>query len=155
MNEKKILLTADGLKKYQDELEMLKTEKRKEVSERLKEAISFGDLSENAEYDAAKNLQAEVEERIFKLEQMLKNYELIQEEKSEQVKIGSKVIIFDEEFEEELEYTIVGATEAAPFEGKISNESPVGSALLEKSVGDMVEVEAPDGVINYKILKIK
>lgn len=154
MSEKKILLTEDGLKKYQDELEQLKTVKRKEVAERLKEAIGFGDLSENAEYDEAKNLQAQVEERIFKLEQMLKNYEIIEDNTGEHVNIGSKVTIFDEEFQEEVIYTIVGAAEAAPFEGKISNESPVGAALLNAAVGDRVEVEVPDGIAYYKVLAI-
>lgn len=154
MSDKKILLTAEGLKKYQEELETLKTVKRKEVAERLKEAIGFGDLSENAEYDEAKNLQAQVEERIFKLEQMLKNYEIIEDNTGEHINIGSKVKIFDEKYKEELEYVIVGPAEASPFEGRISNESPVGAALINAKVGDRISVEVPTGIMHYKVLAI-
>ena len=153
---KEILLTAEGLKNMEAQLEFLKTEKRKEVAEKIKEALSFGDLSENAEYDAAKNEQAEVEEKITKLENILKNATVIDDENADSsvVSIGSKVKILDMEFEDELVYTIVGSTEANPAEFKISNESPVGSALLGKKVGDEVSVDAPQGVISVKILDI-
>lgn len=153
---KEILLTAEGLKNMEAQLEFLKTEKRKEVAEKIKEALSFGDLSENAEYDAAKNEQAEVEEKITKLENILKNATVIDDENADLsvVSIGSKVKILDMEFEDELVYTIVGSTEANPAEYKISNESPVGSALIGKKVGDEVSVDAPQGVITIKILEI-
>lgn len=153
---KEILLTAEGLKNIEDQLEYLKTEKRKEVAEKIKEALSFGDLSENAEYDAAKNEQAEVEEKITKLENILKNATLIDEdaEATGIVSIGSKVKLYDKEFDEEITYTIVGSTEANPAECKISNESPVGKALLGKQAGDEVEVDAPQGTISLKILEI-
>ena len=156
MAEKKTLLTYTGLKQLEDELENLKVVKRKEVAEKIKEALSFGDLSENAEYDAAKNEQAEVEEKITKLENILKNATVIDDENADSsvVSIGSKVKILDMEFEDELVYTIVGSTEANPAEFKISNESPVGSALLGKKVGDEVSVDAPQGVISVKILDI-
>ena len=153
---KEILLTAEGLKNIEDQLEYLKTEKRKEVAEKIKEALSFGDLSENAEYDAAKNEQAEVEEKITKLENILKNATLIDEdaEATGIVSIGSKVKLYDKEFDEEITYTIVGSTEANPAEYKISNESPVGRALLGKQAGDEVEVDAPQGTISLKVLEI-
>ncbi len=153
---KEILLTAEGLKNIEEQLEYLKTEKRKEVAEKIKEALSFGDLSENAEYDAAKNEQAEVEEKITKLENILKNATLIDEdmEATGIVSIGSKVKLYDKEFDEEITYTIVGSTEANPAEYKISNESPVGRALLGKQAGDEVEVDAPQGTVSLKILEI-
>lgn len=153
---KEILLTAEGLKNMEDQLEYLKTEKRKEVAEKIKEALSFGDLSENAEYDAAKNEQAEVEEKITKIENILKNATVISDEDagSGMVSIGSKVKLFDKDFEEEITYTIVGSTEANPAEYKISNESPVGKALLGKKEGDEIVVEAPQGTIEFKILEI-
>lgn len=153
---KEVLLTKDGLKQLEAELDYLKSEKRLEVAQKIKEALSFGDLSENSEYDAAKNEQAQVEEKIVKLENMLKNVKVISDEESgsDSVTIGCKVTVYDMEFDEELEYTIVGSTEANPVNFKISNESPVGKALLGKSEGDTVEVEAPQGSLSFKILKI-
>ncbi len=153
---KEVLLTKEGLKQLEAELDYLKSEKRLEVAQKIKEALSFGDLSENSEYDAAKNEQAQVEEKIVKLENMLKNVKVISDEESgsDSVTIGCKVTVYDMEFDEELEYTIVGSTEANPVNFKISNESPVGKALLGKSEGDTVEVEAPQGSLSFKILKI-
>ncbi len=153
---KEVLLTKEGLKQLEAELDYLKSEKRLEVAQKIKEALSFGDLSENSEYDAAKNEQAQVEEKIVKLENMLKNVKVISDEESgsDSVTIGCKVTVYDIEFDEELEYTIVGSTEANPVNFKISNESPVGKALLGKSEGDTVEVEAPQGSLSFKILKI-
>lgn len=156
MAEKEIILTREGLKKLEEELETLKTVKRKEVSERIKIAIGFGDLSENAEYDEAKNEQAQVEERIYKIEQMLAKAQIIDDENIDlsKVHVGSKVKILDLSENEEEEYIIVGSTEADPFESKISNDSPVGMALLGHVVGDIVDVSVPDGVVQYKILNI-
>ena len=153
---KEVLLTKEGLQQLQAELDYLKSEKRLEVAQKIKEALSFGDLSENSEYDAAKNEQAQVEEKIVKLENMLKNVKVISEEESnsDTVTIGCKVTVYDIEFDEELEYTIVGSTEANPVQFKISNESPVGKGLLGKKEGDTVEIEAPQGNISFKILKI-
>lgn len=158
MEEKKeILLTQEGYQKIEDELEQLKTVRRKEVAERIKVAISFGDISENAEYDEAKNEQAQVEERIIKLENMVRKAVIIDESKIDLnvVTIGSIVRVNDVEFEEEVEYTIVGSAEADPYDGKISNESPVGRALLGKSAGDVVDVQVPDGVAKFEILEIR
>ncbi|WDV45500.1 transcription elongation factor GreA [Clostridiaceae bacterium M8S5] len=156
MAEKQVILTIEGLKKVEDELDYLKTKKRKEVSERIKTALAFGDISENSEYDEAKNEQAQVEERIFKLENMLANAEVIDDNQIsvEVVGVGSKVLVKDMEFDEEIEYTIVGSAEADPYDAKISNESPVGEALIGRRKGDSVEVQVPDGVIEYKILDI-
>ncbi len=156
MAEKDVFLTAEGLKRLEQELDELKTVKRREVAERIKQALAFGDLSENSEYDEAKNEQAQLEERIAKLEMILRNAKLIDDENlsTDVVSIGSKVIVNDLEYDEEMEYTIVGSAEANPFEGKISNESPVGSALLGKKTGDIVEVHVPDGIIKYKIVSI-
>lgn len=156
-NSKEIILTQEGFDKLEDELELLKTTRRKEVAERLKEAISFGDLSENAEYDEAKKEQAALEERIMVLENMIRNAVIIDENSVDLniVTIGSIVKIFDEEFGEEVEYTIVGSAEADPYEFKISNESPVGRALLNRKVGDKVEVNVPDGIITLEVLEIK
>ncbi len=157
MVDKEVVLTANGLKKIEDELEMLKTVRRKEVAERIKQAIAFGDISENSEYDEAKNEQAQVEERILKLEGMLKKARVIDEDdiSIDVVSIGSTVTVLDVEFQEEVEYTIVGSAEADPYDLKISNESPVGRSLLGKKVGDVVEVQIPDGATQYKILSIK
>ena len=157
MVEKQELLTQDGYNKLEEELEYLKTVKRKEVAERLKVAISFGDLSENAEYDEAKNEQAQVEERIVKLENMLRKAVIIDESQidSDTVTVGCTVKVYDTDFEEEVEYTIVGSAEADPFEGKISNESPVGKALLGARVGEVVEVQVPDGANKFKVLDIR
>jgi len=153
---KEVLLTKEGLNQLQAELDYLKSEKRLEVAQKIKEALSFGDLSENSEYDAAKNEQAQVEEKIVKLENMLKNVKVISEDEagSDEVSIGCKVTVYDIEFDEELEYSIVGSTEANPVLFKISNESPVGKGLLGKKVGDTVEIEAPQGSLSFKILKI-
>ena len=157
MEEKKeILLTQEGYQKLEDELEILKTVRR-EVADRIKVAISFGDISENAEYDEAKNEQAQVEERIIKLESMIRRAVIIDESKidSNVVTIGSIVKVNDMDFEEEVEYTIVGSAEADPYEGKISNESPVGKALLGRTIGDVVDVQVPDGVAKFEILEIR
>ena len=156
MSEKKTMLTYDGLKKLEAELQELKVVRRREVAQLIKEARSQGDLSENAEYDAAKEEQAAVEARIVQLEKMLRNAEVIDEDSlgAEIISIGSKVKVFDIEFDEQVEYLIVGSTEADPLEGRISNESPLGLALLGKGRGDLVSVEAPDGIIEYRILEI-
>ena len=152
-----ILLTQEGYDKLEEEVEFLKTVRRKEVAERIKVAISFGDLSENAEYDEAKNEQAQVEERIMKLENMIRKAVIIDESQIDVnvVTIGSIVKVNDVEFDEEVEYTIVGSAEADPYDGKISNESPVGKALLGRTIGDVVEVQVPDGVAKFEILEIK
>ena len=157
MAEQKMILTKDGLKKLQDELENLKCVRRIEVAERIKQAIAFGDISENSEYDDAKNEQAFIEGRIQELEQKLRNVEVISEEKKPKnvVTMGCKVVIRDMEFEEDMEYTLVGTAEADPEAMRISNESPVGAAILGQKVGKIVEVQAPAGTIKYKILKIK
>jgi len=154
---KKIVLTGEGLKNLEDELENLKVVRRKEVAAKIKEARGQGDLSENAEYDAAKEEQAEIEARIITIEKMLRNAEIIDEEEisTGKVNIGNKVKLYDEEFEEEIEYTIVGSAEADPSLGKISNESPLGMSLLGHSIGDNVDVDAPDGVLKFKILDIQ
>ncbi|HHV46019.1 MAG TPA: transcription elongation factor GreA [Tissierellia bacterium] len=156
MADRDIFLTSEGLKRLENELDELKTVRRKEIAERIKQALAFGDISENSEYDEAKNEQAQLEERIAKLEAVLRNAKLIDDEEisTDVVSIGSKVVVNDLEYDEEMEYTIVGSAEANPFEGKISNESPVGSALLGKKKGDIVEVQVPDGVIKYKIITI-
>jgi transcription elongation factor GreA len=156
MPEKKTMLTYEGLKKLEAELQDLKVVRRREVAQMIKEARSQGDLSENAEYDAAKEEQANVEARIVQLEKMLRSAELIDEEilGGEVVSIGSKVKIFDMEYDEEVEYLIVGSTEADPVQGRISNESPLGTALIGRSLNDTVLVEAPDGPIKYRILNI-
>ena len=153
----KILLTQEGYNKLEEEVEFLKTVRRKEVAERIKVAISFGDLSENAEYDEAKNEQAQVEERIMKLENMIRKAVIIDESQIDLnvVTIGSIVKVNDVEFDEEVEYTIVGSAEADPYDGKISNESPVGRALLGKTVGDEVDVQVPDGIAKFKIIEIR
>ena len=151
-----ILLTQEGYDKIVAELEDLVAVRRKEISERLKEAISYGDLSENAEYDAAKNEQAELEERILKLENMIRKATIINEEEmsSDRVRVGLTVKVLDVEENEEMEFTIVGSTEADPFEGKISNESEVGKNLLGKQKGDTVQIVVPDGLLTYKVLDI-
>jgi len=156
MSEKKTMLTYDGLKKLEAELQELKVVRRREVAQLIKEARSQGDLSENAEYDAAKEEQAAVEARIVQLEKMLRNAEVIDEESlgGEVVSIGSKVKVFDIEYEEEVEYLIVGSTEADPTLGRISNESPLGLALIGRGLNEVVSVEAPDGPIEYRILEI-
>ncbi len=153
---KEVIVTDEGLKKLEQELEELKTIKRKEVAEKIKVARSFGDLSENSEYDEAKNEQAKIEARIVEIEAMLKNVEIISSIKgaAKTVMVGVKVKVYDEEFDEECEYLVVGSTEADPRQNKISDESPVGKALLGHKVGDEVIVEAPAGEIKLKILGI-
>ena len=151
-----ILLTQEGYDKIVAEHEELVSVRRKEVSERLKEAISYGDLSENSEYDSAKNEQAELEERILKLENMIRKAKIIneQEMRADQVSVGLKVTVQDIDSGEEMSFTIVGSTEADPFNGKMSNESEVGKHRLGKKKGDTVEIVVPDGIINYKIVDI-
>lgn len=153
--EKKIILTYEGLQNLEQELQELKVVRRKEVAGKIKEARGQGDLSENAEYDAAKEEQAEIEARIVTLENMLRNAEVINSKNDTgTVSIGNTIKIYDQEFDEEMEYTLVGSAEADPSNGKISNESPIGLALLGHSIGDIVEFEAPDGVMKFKILEI-
>ncbi|MFY9214617.1 MAG: transcription elongation factor GreA [Tissierellaceae bacterium] len=156
MAEKQVFLTAEGLVKIEEELNELKSVKRKEIAERIKVALNFGDISENSEYDQAKNEQAQLEERIAKLENMLRNAKIIDEDQitTDKVSVGSKVVVKDLEFDEEMEYVIVGSAEADPYEGRISNESPLGSALLGYKIGEIVEVNVPDGVIKYEIVNI-
>ncbi len=156
MTEREIFLTAEGLKKIEDEYEELRTIRRKEVADRIKQALAFGDISENSEYDEAKNEQARLEERIAKLERMLRNARVIDDEdiSAEVVSIGSRVTVKDIEYNEEIQYTIVGSAEADPYEEKISNESPVGMALIGRKAGDIVDVQVPDGVIKYEIVSI-
>ena len=156
MEEKKNILTREGLKRYEDELHELKVIRRKEVAQKIKEAREQGDLSENAEYDAAKDEQRDIEARIEDLEKILKNVEVVDEEDvtADHIMIGSKVRIYDIEFDEELSYKIVGSTEANSIKGKISNESPVGRALLGAVVGDTVTVHTPAGESAYKVLMI-
>jgi transcription elongation factor GreA len=153
---KEFVLTKEGLAELENELEQLKTVTRKEVSEKIKQALSFGDLSENSEYDEAKNEQAEVEARINQIEYMLKYAHVIDEGdiKSDVVSPGSKVKLLDVEFDEELEYTIVGSAEADPAKNKLSYESPVGAAVLNHSVGEVVQANTPGGVAEFKILEI-
>ncbi len=157
MSEKKTVLTYEGLKKLEEELQHLKTVRRKEVAEKIKEARGQGDLSENAEYDFAKEEQAEIEARIVVLEKMLRNAEVIDEEDLDKgvVNVGNTVKMFDHEYQEEVVYTIVGSAEADPVKGKISNESPLGIALIGHSAGETIKVEAPDGILSYDILEIK
>lgn len=153
---KTIKITEDGLTKLKDELENLKTQGRAEIAEKIKVARGYGDLSENSEYDEAKNEQAKIEARIVELENMLKNVEIIEDVKgsAKTVVIGVKVKALDMEFNEECEYRVVGSTEANPLEGKISDESPLGKALLGKKIGDEVIVDAPAGELKFKILEI-
>lgn len=153
---KQIVVTSEGLRKLEEELEQLKTVKRKEIAEKIKQALSFGDLSENSEYDEAKNEQAMVEARILSLEEMLKNVKVLDEEdiSTDMVSMGCRIKVLDVEFDEEITYTVVGSTEADPNQFKISDESPVGKALLGARVGETVEVEVPAGTISLKILEI-
>lgn len=157
MAEKKNILTYAGLKQYEDELQNLKVFKRKEVAQKIKEAREQGDLSENAEYDAAKDEQREIELRIEELEKLLKNAEVVVEEEIDldKINVGCKVKVYDVDEDEEMEFYIVGSTEANSLQNKISNESPVGHALIGKKVGDVVEVETQAGIIQYKVLDIK
>ena len=157
VQNKKHILTYEGLKKYEDELHELKVVKRQEVAQKIKEAREQGDLSENAEYDAAKDEQRDIEARIEELEKILKNVEVVVEDEVDldKINIGCKVILHDMEFDEDLEYKIVGSTEANSLKGKISNESPVGKALLGRKVGEIVTVETFAGSSQYKVLEIQ
>ena len=154
---KKNIMTYEGIKKLEEELEYLKTVRRKEITEKIKVALGYGALSENSEYDEAKNDQAFNEGRIIQLENMLKNAVVVDESEipTDKVSVGSIVKVMDYEFDEEVEYAIVGSAEADPMNFKISNESPVGSALLGKKVGDVVEVTVPSGVSKFEILEIR
>ena len=157
MEEKKNLLTYAGLKKLEEELHDLKVVKRKEVAEKIKEAREQGDLSENAEYDAAKDEQRDIEARIEEIEKILKNAEVVVEDEVnlDKISIGCVVKVYDVEFEEEMEFKLVGSTEANSLQNKISNESPVGHALLGKGVGETVDVETQAGPIQYKVVNIQ
>lgn len=157
MAEKKNILTYAGLKQYEDELQNLKVFRRKEVAQKIKEAREQGDLSENAEYDAAKDEQRDIELRIEELEKLLKNAEVVVEDEIDldKINIGCKVKVHEIDFDEEMEFRIVGSTEANSLQNKISNESPVGKALIGKKVGDVVDVETQVGVIQYKVLEIQ
>ncbi len=153
---KKVILTEEGLKKLEDELSYLKNVKRAEIAQELKEARAQGDLSENAEYDAAKDAQRVAEERIAEIEALLKNVEVVDssEVDSERVSIGCRVKLRDMEYKEDLEFQIVGSTEASSLQGKMSNESPVGRAIMGKKKGETVKVETKAGKIKYKILEV-
>ena len=157
MEEKEVLLTQEGYEKLEKELEYLKTEKRSEISERIKVALGFGDLSENSEYDEAKNAQASNEIKIAELENKLRYAKIIDESEidTKTVQVGNKVKVLDMEFDEEVEYTIVGSTEVDLSQNRISNESPIGSALLGAKKNQVVEAQTPGGVVKFKILAIK
>lgn len=157
MADKKNILTYEGLKRYEDERQNLKVVKRKEVAQKIKEAREQGDLSENAEYDAAKDEQRDIELRIEELEKLLKNAEVVVEDEIDldKINIGCKVKVYDVDEDEEMEFKIVGSTEANSLQNKISNESPVGQALMGKKAGDVVDVETQAGVIQYKVLEIQ
>ncbi len=157
MEQQEVILTQEGYNKLEEELNYLKTEKRTEIAERIKIARGFGDLSENSEYDEAKSAQAENEEKIVELETKIRNAKVIdaKEIDTKIVQIGNTVKLLDVEFNDEIEYTIVGSTEVNLEEKKISNESPIGKALLGRKKGETVDVNAPDGVVQFKILAIK
>jgi transcription elongation factor GreA len=157
MSDKEVLLTPDGLKKLEEELENLKSVKRREVAERIKIAIGYGDISENSEYEDAKNEQAFIEGRVITLEKMLRNARIINNDEIDvsTVSIGSTVIVKDLEFGDTMQYLIVGTAESDPLQNKISNESPVGKAIIGKKKGTTVEVNVPAGIIKYKIVDIK
>ena len=155
-NGKEVILTYEGLKKLENELDHFRGERRREVAERMKQAKSFGDISENSEYDEARLEQAQIEQRIAQLEGILKNARIIDEDEvsTEKVSIGCKVKIVDVDYDEEIEFQIVGSTEANPNENKISDESPVGSALIGKTINAVVKVQVPNGVASFRILEI-
>ena len=157
MEEKKNILTYEGLRKYEDELHDLKVVKRKEVAQKIKEAREQGDLSENAEYDAARDEQRDIEARIEEIEKILKNAEIVVEDEVDldKISVGCKVKVYDCEFDEEIEFKIVGSSEANSLQGKISNESPVGKALIGAHKGETVDVEMPSGIMQYKVLEIQ
>lgn len=156
MAEKKNLMTYEGLKKLEEELQNLKVVRRKEVSQKIKEAREQGDLSENAEYDAAKDEQRDIEARIEEIEKILKNAEVVDDEnvKKGTANLGCTVKVLDIEYDEEIDFKLVGSTEAKSLENKISNESPLGRALIGRKSGDLVVVETPSGEMNYKVLKV-
>lgn len=156
MANKEVLLTQEGLKKLEEELHYLKTVKRREIAKRIKQAIDFGDISENSEYDEAKNEQAFIESRIATLEEKLRNVKLIDDNdiSTDHINVGCKVKLEDVETGDISEYTIVGSAEADPLEFKLSNESPVGKALIGRKKGEIVDVKAPAGILRYKILDI-
>jgi len=157
MVDKEVILTIDGLRKLEDELEHLKSSKRRDVAERIKQAIEFGDITENSEYEDAKNEQAFIEGRILTLEKMLRNARVIDDNdiNTDEVSVGSTVQIKDLELGDVLEYTIVGSAEADPIANKISNESPVGKAILGQNIGGVVEINVPAGTLKYQILGIR
>ncbi len=157
MAEKKNILTYEGLKKLEDELQDLKVVQRREIAQKIKEAREQGDLSENAEYDAAKDEQRDIEARIEQIEKILKNAEVVLDEEIDlnRISIGCVVRVLDIEYDEEEEYKLVGSSEASSLQNKVSNESPIGKALLGAQVGDVVEVEAPAGGGQYKVLSIQ
>ena len=156
MGDKEVLLTQEGFENLEKELDYLKTEKRAEIAERIKIALGFGDLSENSEYDEAKSAQAANEDKIAELENKVRYAKIIDESEidTKTVQVGNTVKLWDEEFEEEVSYTIVGSTEADLLQNKISNESPIGAALLGSKKNQVVEVQAPNGIMKYKILSI-
>lgn len=155
MPEKEVFLTVEGLKNLEQELDHLKSVKRRDVAERIKQAIEFGDISENSEYDDAKNEQAFIEGKIMELEKKLRNARIIEEVDTDKVSLGSTVVIKDLEFGDVFEYAIVGSTEADPSANRISNESPVGEALIGKTVGSVIEVNVPAGIIKYELMGLK
>lgn len=156
MVDNEVLLTEEGLEKIEEEIDYLKTVRRKEVAERIKVALGYGDLSENSEYDEAKNEQGQVEERIAKLEYMARNAKVVKENDLSDriVNVGSNVTVVDEDTEEEDVYRIVGSAEADPLEGKISNESPIGAGLMGKGVDEIAEIDVPQGKVRLKVKKI-
>ena len=155
--DKKNILTYEGLKRLEDELQDLKVVKRREIAQKIKEAREQGDLSENAEYDAAKDEQRDIEARIEEIEKILKNVEVVDEDEVDldKISVGCRVKVYDIEFDEEMEFSLVGSSEANSLKGKISNESPVGKALIGSKLGDVVEVETQAGVLKYKVLEIQ
>ena len=157
MQDKQVVLTKDGLLKLEREVENLKTVKRREVAERIKQAIEFGDISENSEFEDAKNEQAFIEGRILTLDKLLSNVQVIEgsDERKSEVTLGSTVVLLDLDTDETLEYTIVGAAEANPRESRISYESPVGAAILGHMAGDVCEVQVPAGIVRFKLEEIR
>lgn len=157
MNDRKIMLTEEGLEKIKKELHELKTVKRKEIAEKISNAVAFGEIAENAEYRAAKNEQAFIEGRILTLEKVIENYELIDRSKNDDTVVspGSKIVVEDLKKKEKFEYTLVDYVESDPSSGKISIASPIGKSILGKKVGDKVKIRVPAGNLNYKILEIK
>lgn len=156
MVSNEVILTPEGLKKLEEELEYLRGEKRREIADKIKQSLAFGDISENSEYDTAKDEQARVEGRIVQIENMLKNAKLIDEDEIDirTVNLGSKVVVVDIETNERIEYLIVGSAEADPSKGKISNQSPVGKALIGRKKNNVIEVQVPGGITKLKIVEI-